>query len=107
MRRISNKSEIRPKISTMPRPQTEASAFLDIYKLVVEQKRLQEELHQLDQRRNQICKRMALLDQQVANLEHTVQTIRQTEANRPTNAETPGSFLPSVPENFETLFLEY
>jgi len=80
MRRSQFRATIRPKISTMPRKKSEAAAFLDIYKLVVEKKRLQEELEGMDERRWQICDRIAVLTTQIASLEGSVQALRAEEA---------------------------
>ncbi|HEY9750894.1 MAG TPA: hypothetical protein V6C63_19590 [Allocoleopsis sp.] len=96
---------IRPKISTMPRQRTEATVYLDVYKLVVERKRLQQELQKIEQRSQQINQRMTQLDQQIAELEAVLQQLRSGVAPeaRP--------LLPQVkadqPEAFDMLFLEY
>lgn len=114
MRRPSARGTIRPKVSTMPRQKTEATAFLDLYKLVIEKKRLQQELHSLEQRRQQITDRIAVLDGQVAELENNVQQMREEV---PTSAVEPTvqpiskikrmAIAPSPPDTFNTLFLEY
>jgi chromosome segregation ATPase len=114
MRRPPTKSTIRPKISTMPRQKTEAAAFLDLYKLVIEKKRLQQELQSLEQRRQQITDRIVILDSQVAEVENNVQQMREeapTPAVKPTvqlirNMERM-AIAPSPPDTFDTLFLEY
>lgn len=67
---------IRPKVSTMPRQKSEASAYLDIYKLAVEKRRLQQELQALDQRRQRICQRLGSLRQEIAMLEGNVHELR-------------------------------
>lgn len=107
MRRNVARSGIRPKISTMPRQKTEASSLLDLYKLVVEKKRLQQELQSLDERRLQICDRMDVLEQQTAELEQNIQHMRSAENSAPQLPKPvrPNSASPSG--NFETLFLEY
>ncbi|MBD1870148.1 hypothetical protein H6F93_26860 [Leptolyngbya sp. FACHB-671] len=114
MHRPSAKGTIRPKISTMPRPKTEATAFLDLYKLVIEKKRLQQELQSLEQRRQQISDRIAVLDDQVAELENNVQQMREevpTVAAEPTIRSSVKTakmaIAPSPPDTFNTLFLEY
>jgi uncharacterized protein YjiS (DUF1127 family) len=98
------KGQIRPKISTMPRQQTEAAAYLDIYKLVIEKKRLRQELEGMDDRRQQICDRLAVLEQQITALEKTAQQVRQAEA-------PPGSINSAKPqgaiEGFDTISLDY
>ncbi|HEY9646032.1 MAG TPA: hypothetical protein V6C88_06675 [Chroococcidiopsis sp.] len=106
MRRNIAKGSIRPKISTMPRQKSEAAAFLDIYKLVIEKKRLQEELQSIDERRLQIVQRLGVLDQQVGTLEGTVQQMRAAEAADPAiPAHVPYS--QPLPDNYDTLFLDY
>jgi len=98
----------------MPRQKTEAAAFLDLYKLVIEKKRLQQELQSLAQRRQQITNRLAVLDSQVAELENDVQQMRE-EVPIPAVELTVRSvgkmekmaIAPSPPDTFNTLFLEY
>lgn len=96
---------IRPKISTMPRQQSEASAYLDTYKLVVERKRLQQELQQIEQRRRQIDQRMVELDQQINDLETKLQQMRSASPVQPQLASPKTT--PLTDEGFNTLFLEY
>jgi prefoldin subunit 5 len=55
-------SRIPPKISTLPRQNSEATQYLDIYKLTIEKKRLQSQLVDLDQRRQRIQARLAELN---------------------------------------------
>lgn len=106
MHRRSSKGTIRPKISTMPRRKSEAAAFLNIYKLVIEKKRLQEELNNIEDRREQIQQRTAILDQQIAMLEGNVQQIRQQDDRSMRSLRSiPHSSTAS--EGFDTLFLEY
>jgi len=89
----------------MPRQKSEAAAFLDIYKLVVEKKRLQQELESLDQRRKQISDRITVLDRHVAHLEGTVDHMRATENNP---VQPPPVVLPTNHDDtFNTLFLDY
>jgi cell division septum initiation protein DivIVA len=99
------KGQIRPKISTMPRQQTEAAAYLDIYKLVIEKKRLRQELEGMDDRRQQICDRLAVLEQQIVALEQTAHQAREAELppGAITSAKTQGSAI----EGFDTLSLDY
>ncbi|GAB4370126.1 MAG: hypothetical protein Kow00121_10620 [Elainellaceae cyanobacterium] len=116
MRRIA-KGQIRPKISTMPRQQSEAAAVLDVYKLVIEKKRLEQELQGIDQRRQQILDRLATLESQVAGLEQTAHQLRSIESRSIGSSRTeqplPRAAKPAVvdllmdEENLETLFLEY
>ena len=117
MRRNLAKGRIQPKVSTMPRQQSEAAAFLDIYKLVIEKKRLQQELDSMEQRRQQILTRLEVLNRQVATLEDSAHQMRD-QTDTPTAPTTP-AIAPrrtrpaakpsSTPEGetFETFFLDY
>lgn len=101
MRPQPSQSPIRPKISTMPRPKTEAAAYLDIYKLVTEKKRLEQELELLEQRRDRILKRLDVLHTQVETLETTAHQLRDdSPVNSAPDLETHSTA-------FKTLYLEY
>jgi phage shock protein A len=90
----------------MPRKKTEAAAFLDIYKLVVEKKRLEEELGGMDQRRQLICDRLAVLENQIATLEQSVEQLRAGEGDRPSLPDRPTSAEPRR-TTYETFTLDY
>jgi len=121
MHRNPAKGHIRPKISTMPRQQSEAAAFLDIYKLVIEKKRLQQELQGMDQRRQQIVDRLSVLENQITDLETTAHHLRGASPISPTlAAQTQPRSMPMLSaieqqleterletEKLKTLFLEY
>lgn len=104
MNRSRHSGHIRPKISTMPRPKTEATLYLDAYKLAVERERLQQELQSIEQRREQIQQRLVQLDHQINALDNGVQQIRET-------SQTPTPLLRTMDshalEGFNTIFLEY
>ena len=114
MRRNLAKGRIHPKISTMPRQQSEAAAFLDIYKLVIEKKRLQQELESMEQRRQQILTRLVVLDSQVAELENTAHQLRDASST-PDASASPAPIAPpfkhsmrtSTGDTIDALFLEY
>ncbi len=98
-----------PKISTMPRQQSESAYYLDMYKLAVEKKRLQQELTELDQRRLHLQQRLAALETQVTQLTQNAETLRQ-----PVMPAAPRSVVyPPTPKpkesnaTFEMLTLEY
>jgi hypothetical protein len=104
MRPYASQTENRPRISTMPRQNTEAAAYLNLYKLSVEKKRLQYELETIDQRRQRIQKRLAFLDSQVTELEKSPEKL---------GTDTPKVMCPiarkAAPDtaSFNTLYLEY
>ncbi|MEO1146094.1 MAG: gas vesicle protein [Cyanobacteria bacterium J06638_22] len=107
MHRSQARGSIRPKISTMPRQRSEAAAFLDIYKLVVEKKRLEQELESLDGRRKQLCDRIAVLNQHVGDLETSVDRMRAAEAKpQPQTAPTVQPISEQT-DDFNTVVLDY
>lgn len=91
----------------MPRPQTEAAAFLNIYKLVVEKKRLQAGLASMDERRQQIGDRLMVLESQIAYMETVVQHLRPIPT--PTSPQPLPGATPSGDSchTFDMLFEDY
>ncbi|NEQ29077.1 MAG: hypothetical protein F6K28_61085 [Microcoleus sp. SIO2G3] len=65
-----------PKISTLPRQQTEASILLDLHKLVSEKNRLQQELIQLEARQTHIHQRLEAIAIERDLLEQNRRSIR-------------------------------
>ena len=98
MRPQRQRSPIRPKISTMPRQQTEAGQYLDMYKLTVEKSRLTQELTSIEQRRQQINTRLAALEQIGETMEQKAQTLR---------ADTLSETAAETEKSYETLYLDY
>ncbi|WP_421657050.1 hypothetical protein [Leptothermofonsia sp. ETS-13] len=96
--------QIRPKVSTLPRQKTEAAAYLDIYKLVNERKRLQQELEMLEQRRDRIQQRLTTIESQVAQLEETARSLKDSIPLE-TNPIKRDQAIATA--SFNTLFLEY
>jgi phage shock protein A len=114
MRPRPQPGQIRPKVSTMPRQQSEATVYLEVYKLVVERKRLQEELQKIEVRSQQIQQRLGQLDHQIGDLETNLQQMRASEAEPTASAIAPAQVnrssvttTNSQPETFEMMFLEY
>lgn len=105
MRPPLSQSPNRPKVSTMPRPKTEAAAYLDIYKLVTERKRLEQELEALEQRRDRIVRRLEILSHQTTTLEQAAHQLR----NETSPALSPISIHSSTlgDGHFSTVYLEY
>lgn len=108
-----------PKVSTMPRPATEAAQYLDLYKLTVEKTRLEQELEYIDSRRQQLCDRLAEINQETANLGDTATNLRQPTQS-PAAAKPQGAtFAPSAnvylpernnrqaPDDYNTVMLDY
>lgn len=107
MRRPSTRISNRPQVSTMPRPKTEAAAFLDIYKLVVEKKRLQVELESMDGRRQQIGDRLTVLETQITQMEASVQQLRGIPVALLAQPPLPTLHQSPNPNTFDMLFVEY
>ncbi|MBI4783319.1 MAG: hypothetical protein HY785_18680 [Oscillatoriophycideae cyanobacterium NC_groundwater_1537_Pr4_S-0.65um_50_18] len=105
--RTPSKGRILPKISTMPRQQTEAAAVLDIYKLAIEKKRLQQELQEIEQRRLQIISRLTLLEGQVESLEAKAHQMRDSSPTEGSVALPVKRSQPYPTEEFDLLFLDY
>jgi hypothetical protein len=102
-----------PKISTMPRNQTAATAHLEMYKLLVEKQRLELELETLEQRQQQIIERLTSLEAQVGDLEQTTQIVQAAVVNGQIGGKRTLRLAPAAKPaaqpaaQFETLFLEY
>ncbi len=98
-----------PKISTMPRPKTEAAAYLDIYKLITEKTRLERELETLEQRRDRIVQRLEILDTQVETLENSAHQLRNILSPQPMCPPLKPQTVQSTDfkNDFKTVVLEY
>ncbi len=103
MYRVPIRGKIRPKLSSVPRRNTEASIYLNIYKMTVEKERLQRELTNIESRRTQIKDRLGLLKQQTAIELKKVERSANIRADSPTaSPEQKEEF-----KNFQTITLEY
>ncbi|MGJ3254621.1 MAG: hypothetical protein ACFE0J_26340 [Elainellaceae cyanobacterium] len=106
------KNIARPKISTMPRQQSEAAALLDMHKLVVEKKRLQNELHSIEERQQHIIQRLAVIENQVARVDGQIRQMRENETTSPNpnpnpNPQPERSSQAIHGSSFDTMLLEY
>ena len=93
----------------MPRQASEAAAHLEMYKLLVEKKRLQQELETIEQRQRQILERLTVLQTEVTELEQSAQALGGSTNKVPPHAKSAprGSSQPANQEEFNTLLLEY
>ena len=91
---------LRPKISSLPPQHSEVADSLNLYKLAIEKKRIQQELSNLDQRRQQLLERLCVIDTQSNQL---VENLQQQQANQPTNSQV----LKSRGARFDAFLLEY
>jgi hypothetical protein len=97
---------IRPKISTMPRPKSEASAYLNMYQLAVEKKRLQQELQQIQQRCLLIQQRLVDLDRQIAETAADYQQ-PQSLSKSPSSTTIKSVDPTQETKDFKTMLVEY
>jgi hypothetical protein len=95
-----------PRISTMPRPQTEARLHLERYQMAIEKTRLEKELEMLEFREVQIKARLTQLVQQAA----TTAQLQQAAAEQ----DTQGSSIPKKhpvktfnSESYQTFLLDF
>lgn len=93
-----------PKFSTMPRQKSELTAGVDIYKLLVEKKRLQQELEMMEQRRQQINLRLAAIENQLVSQTNSIQ---QHQENPPASPNLPVPAPSPQPANLQSFVLEY
>lgn len=102
-----SRRSIPPKVSTVPRPKTEASAYLDLYQLAVEKKRLQQELQMLEVRKQQLQQRLTTIDQKMGQLNEQASSL--TEGLEVTHLPASDSAVPETPQSpsFDTFLLEY
>jgi len=106
---------IHPKVSTMPRQQSESSHYLSIYKLTIEKKRLRQELESLDKRRDRIQDRLVNLEQEIAALDDRAHQLSGPSVTARQSYSEPNSIIyPPVAqgrsgadETFNTVTLDY
>lgn len=79
MKKIRNRGIIRPKVTTMPRNKSESSSQLELYKLVTEQQRIQDELAFIEQRTVLLKQRLSTLRNQIATTERNIQNLRYSD----------------------------
>jgi flagellar biosynthesis chaperone FliJ len=104
MRKIRNQGIIRPKISTMPRTQSEASNQLELYKLITEKQRIKQELAFIEQRKVLLTKRLSTLQNQIDTTENNIKHLRNAESEVPPVAR-PKIFVET--NNYRAFDIEY
>ncbi|MEH2349138.1 MAG: hypothetical protein V7K55_14200 [Nostoc sp.] len=94
MHRTPKRGQIQAKLSTMPPQRSQATVYLNAYKIMLEKERLEEELKKLEARQSQIQQRLAILNGQIIAEEDIThqQTNTGLKDNRP---------------KFNTITLEY
>lgn len=96
---------IRPKISTMPRPKTEASMQLELYKLATEKQRLQQELRALEQRKQLLQERLIVVNNEVIDVEKKVIELRRGLPTDVRQSTSPKNITGS--KKVDTFYMEY
>ncbi len=87
---------LQPRLSNMPRPKTEAAAYIDIYKLTVEKQRLLNELESIAKRQHQIATRLQAISAGIEHLEARAHGIRQPQRAPKT-----------VPSRYQSQFIDF
>lgn len=108
MKRPISRRSIPPKISTIPRQQSEASDYLNLYQLAVEKQRLANELQTIEQRSQQIEKRLAIINRQMDQLKKNTPPPGTTSASNPSlPGLNPTKKTSGRSTNYETFLLDY
>jgi predicted nucleic acid-binding Zn-ribbon protein len=105
MKTISNRSISRAKISTMPRPKSDASSQLDLYKMVTEKQRIQRDMYSIKERMGLLQQRLDILNQQIEATEKTIHKLRQPHSNTAQNIVRSNIFVES--NNYQTFEVQY
>jgi hypothetical protein len=97
------------RISTMPRPNTEARGYLDRYQMAIEKARLEKELDVLETRRTQIHRRLQQVSHSLEDLNHNPPLADSpTQPTRPISDTIHGSTQPSTStDSYQTFVLEF
>ena len=105
MKTISNRSISRAKISTMPRPKSDASSQLDLYKMVTEKQRIQRDMSSIKEKMGLLQQRLDILNEQIKATEKTIHKFRQPHSNTSQNIARSSIFVES--NNYQTFEVEY
>ena len=98
-------SRIFPKISTLPRQRTEAAQYLDMYKLTVEKKRIQQELDNINQKQQRLQERLAEIDHQLEGLGDGAEVLREQEGKRYSSIPAKQKQRPNLPMPTSNIYL--
>jgi cell division septum initiation protein DivIVA len=99
----------------MPRQKSQATAYLDIYKLQLEKKRLQHRVLELEQQTQQIYLRLKEIDSQIVSIQASADSLERSEAASPRWSPTglrPSSQPSAIPSQrasntFKTFVVDY
>ncbi|MCC5617694.1 gas vesicle protein [Nostoc sp. CHAB 5836] len=104
MKKIGNQGIIRHKVSTMPRNKSEASNQLELYKLITEKQRIQQELAFIEQQTGLLKQRLLTLQSQINSTESNIHQSRQFESAVPPVARPKTLF---ETKKYQTFEIEY
>ncbi len=103
MKRPISRRSIPPKISTIPRQQSEATDYLSLYQLAIEKERLERELQTLEQRSYQIQNRLAVIGYHMDRLKKNTPSIGASTCSHPS---LPG-LNPTKSKRYDVLMVDY
>jgi hypothetical protein len=104
MRKIGNQGITRHNFSTMPRNKSEASNQLELYKLITEKQRIQQELAFIEQQTGVLKQRLSILKTQINSTENNIHQLRQIESVVPPVAQPKILF---ETKKYQTFEIEY
>jgi SMC interacting uncharacterized protein involved in chromosome segregation len=105
MKNFRHRNIVRAKISTMPRPISEASSQLELYKMVAEKQRISRELSSIKERMTTLQKQLDSLNHNIENTERTIHKLRQPLSSIPPNVVRSKTVIES--NNYQTFEIEY
>jgi peptidoglycan hydrolase CwlO-like protein len=105
MKTVINRSISVAKISTMPRPKSDASSQLDLYKMVTEKQRIQRGMSSIKEKMGLLQQRLDILNEQIEATEKTIHKFRQPHSNTSQNIARSSIFVES--NNYQTFEVEY
>ncbi|MFN6199883.1 MAG: gas vesicle protein [Dolichospermum sp.] len=105
MKTVINHSISVAKISTMPRPKSDASSQFDLYKMVREKQRIQRDMSSIKEKMGLLQQRLDILNEQIEATEKTIHKFRQPHSNTSQNIARSSIFVES--NNYQTFEVEY
>ena len=105
MKTLINRSISVAKISTMPRPKSDASSQFYLYKMVTEKQRIQRDMSSIKEKMGLLQQRLDILNEQIEATEKTIHKFRQPHSNTSQNIARSSIFVES--NNYQTFEVEY
>ncbi|QIZ71791.1 hypothetical protein [Oxynema aestuarii] len=127
MQRPRPQTPIHSKLTNIPRNNTEAGEQLELYKLLTQRQRIEQEMKVMQQRLQVLEEQLEVIDRHIENSEQKARQLRQSSSlssgktavsQRSTSSKTGGSQAPphsrttgsnsgDRPRHFETFYLDY